>query len=104
MSVPVPSPEQWRSVAKQCGLSLSDADIASFGGLLAGLVQAYDLVDGLPDELPPVKYPRTSGTKPSAEENRHNAWYRKVSIKGAAGGKLSGKRVAIKDNVLVAGV
>ena len=51
-----------------------------------------------------MKYPRTVGTKPSPEENRHNAWYRKTSIKGAPSGKLSGKRVGIKDNVMVAGV
>jgi amidase len=104
MPVDVPSLEQWRSVAAQCGLSLSDADIKSFSGLLAGFVGAYEVVDGLPDEVPAVKYPRTSGTKPSADENRHNAWYRKTAIKGAAGGKLAGKRVGIKDNVMVAGV
>jgi len=104
MPVHVPSSEQWRSVAEQCGLSLSDADVESFSGLLKGFVGAYDVVDGLPDEVPAVKYPRTSGTEPNAEENRHNAWYRKTSIKGAATGKLSGKRVGIKDNVMVAGV
>ena len=104
MPVEVPSLEQWRNVAAQCGLSLSDADIKSFSGLLAGFVGAYEVVDGLPDEVPAVKYPRTSGTKPSADENRHNAWYRKTAIKGAAGGKLAGKRVGIKDNVMVAGV
>jgi amidase len=104
MPVHLPSPEQWRSVAEQCGLSLSDADVKSFSGLLASFVDAYKVVDGLPDEVPAVKYPRTSGAKPSAGENRHNAWYRKTSIKGAASGKLSGKSVGIKDNVMVAGV
>lgn len=104
MAVPVPSADQWRDVAKQCGLSLSDADASSFAGILAGFVGAYEVVDGLQDELPPVKYPRTSGVKPTAEENKYNAWYRKVSIKGAPGGKLSSKRVAIKDNVMMAGV
>jgi amidase len=37
-------------------------------------------------------------------ENPYNAWYWKCDIKGAAGGKLAGKRVAIKDNICVAGV
>jgi amidase len=104
MPVHRPSPEQWRSVAKQCGLSLSDADLNSFAGLLAGFVDAYQVVDDLPDEIPAVKYPRTPGTKPNPEDDRHHAWYRKTSIKGAANGKLSGKRVGIKDNVMVAGV
>jgi amidase len=104
MPVQLPSPEQMRDVAKQCGLSLSDADLASFRGLMAGSIGAYSLIDAMADEVPEVKYPRTPGYRPSSEENAHNAWYRKTAIKGAARGKLKGKRVAIKDNVMVAGV
>jgi amidase len=51
-----------------------------------------------------VKYPRTPGYFPSATENTHNARYVKTSIKGAASGKLAGKKIGIKDNVIVAGV
>ncbi len=47
-------------------------------------VDAYNIVDAMPDDLPPVKYPRTPGYFPAAEENKHNAWYVKTSIKGAA--------------------
>jgi len=104
MAVQLPSPEQLRDVAEQCGLSLSDADLASFRGLMAGSIGAYNLVDAMPDEVPEVKYPRTPGYRPGPEENPRNAWYRKIAIKGAASGKLRGKRVAIKDNIMVAGV
>ncbi len=104
MAVQMPSPEQMRDVARRCGLSLSEADLDSFLSLFAGHVAAYNLVDAMPDEVPAVKYPRTPGYRPKAEENPRNAWYRKTSIKGAAGGKLKGKRIAIKDNVMVAGV
>ena len=52
----------------------------------------------------PVKYPRAPGYRPSPEENPHNAWYWKTDIKGAPSGVLAGKRVAIKDNICVAGV
>src|SRR2546423_3278722 len=58
----------------------------------------------MPDEVPAVKYPRTPGHRPGPEENRHNAWYRKTSVKGAPGGKLKGKRIALKDNICLAGV
>jgi amidase len=51
-----------------------------------------------------VKYPRGVGQRPGPEENRHNAWYWKCAIKGAPAGKLAGKKVAIKDNVCVAGI
>jgi amidase len=104
MAVQLPSPEQMRDVARQCGLSLSDADAGSFRTLMAGSIAAYNLIDAMPDEVPPVRYPRTPGYRPEPAENPRNAWYRKTTIKGAPGGKLKGKRVAIKDNVMVAGV
>lgn len=104
MTVQLPSPEQMRDVAKQCGLSLSDADVESFRGLFAGYIAAYNAIDGMPDEVPPVKYLRTPGYRPGPEENQRNAWYRRTSVKGAPTGKLKGKRVALKDNVMLAGV
>ena len=104
MAVQMPSPEQMREVAKRCGLSLSDADLESFRGLFAGSVGAYNLIDAMPDEVPAVKYPRTPGYRPGPDENPRNAWYRKTTITGAPAGRLAGKRVAIKDNVMVAGV
>src|SRR5262245_32764498 len=65
---------------------------------------AFDAVDSLPEELPAPKYPRAPSYRPTAAENRYNAWYVKTSIKGAADGPLAGKRVALKDNVCLASV
>src|SRR5262249_61660592 len=104
MPVAYPTPEQVREAASGVGLSLTEADIQSFLGLMKGNIDAYNIVDRMPDYLPPVKYPRTPGYYPPPEENKHNAWYVKTSIKGAPEGKLKGKRVAVKDNVMVAGV
>src|SRR5437763_9632150 len=61
-------------------------------------------MDQLTQPALPVSYHRSGGYRPSAEENPLNAWYQKCSIKGAASGILAGKRIAIKDNVCVAGV
>src|SRR5712691_1785243 len=104
VSVVLPTPKQLRAVAEQCGLSLTDADVESFRGLMQGSVDAYNLVGAMPDEVPIVKYPRTPGYRPSPEENPRNAWYRKSTVKGAASGKLKGKTVALKDNIMLAGV
>ena len=104
MTVVLPTPAQLLDVAKQCGLSLTDADVASFRGLMQGSIEAYNLVGAMPDEVPEVKYPRTPGYRPSPEENPRNAWYRKSTVKGAASGKLKGKTVALKDNIMLAGV
>ncbi|CAN5260216.1 amidase [soil metagenome] len=104
MTVSLPTPEQLVAVADQCGLALSDEDVTSFRALMQGSVDAYNIVAAMPDEVPVVKYPRTPGYRPAPEENLRNAWYRKSVVKGADGGKLKGKTVALKDNIMLAGV
>ncbi len=103
-AVSLPTPDQLLDVAEQCGLSLTDGDVTSFLGLMQGSVDAYNAVAAMPDEVPVVKYPRTPGYRPAAQDNAHNAWYRKATVKGADSGKLKGKVVALKDNIMLAGV
>jgi amidase len=104
MAVPYPTPKQIQEAAAEVGLSLTDDDVKSYSGLMNAMVDAYNVVDRMPDYLPPVKYARPPGRFPSPEENVQNAWYVKTSIKGAADGPLKGKKVAAKDNIMVAGV
>src|SRR5262249_2841241 len=95
---------QLQDIATKMGLSLTDSDIASFITLMRPHVDAYNVVDQLPDNLPRVKHPRTPGYRPSPKENTHNAWYYKTLVEGANQGKLKGKTVVLKDNVMLAGV
>ncbi|WP_299409697.1 amidase [uncultured Roseobacter sp.] len=99
-----PDASDVRAAGAELGLALSAEDSASFLGLMGGLFEAYDLVDEMESPLPPVKYDRSPGVRPDPADNPFNAWVVKTEIKGAPGGKLSGKTVAIKDNVNVAGV
>src|SRR5580704_1723069 len=104
MAIQLPTPSQLRAVASEVGLDLTDADLASFIGLMRSSVDAYNVVDAMPDNLPPVRYPRGAGYRPTGEENAYNAWYVKTTIPGAPTGKLAGKTVALKDNIMLAGV
>jgi amidase len=104
MSVKRPTLEQMMDIVESFGMNMPAERVAEFLSLMEGNFAAYDLVDQMPDEIPVVKYPRTPGYRPSAEENPLNAWYVKTDIQGAPTGKLKGKTVAIKDNVCVAGV
>ena len=104
MTVKRPNLSQLRAVAEDLGMNMSPADLESYSELLQPNFAAYDVIEAMPDYLPEVKYPRTPGYRPEGEENKHNAWYVKTNIKGAPSGKLSGKTIAIKDNVCVAGV
>ncbi|MCV3271899.1 amidase [Roseobacter sinensis] len=93
-----------QAAGAELGLTLSAEDSASFLGLMGGLFDAYDVVDDMKSPLPPVSYDRAPGVRPDPADNPFNAWIVKTEIKGAPSGKLSGKTVAIKDNVNVAGV
>ncbi len=99
-----PTIAQLREIAQTYSLHLSDADIESFAGLMGAALESYRRIDQLTEPRLPVRYLRSGGYRPRAEENPLNAWYQKCSIKGASSGILAGKRVAIKDNVCVAGV
>src|SRR6204780_5343814 len=104
MTVKRPNLQQLRAVAEDLGMNMSQEDLESYSALMQPNFAAYDVVEAMPDYLPEVKYPRTPGYQPEGEENKYNAWYVKTTIKGAQGGKLAGKTIAIKDNVCVAGV
>ncbi|MGA0776854.1 MAG: amidase [Gemmobacter sp.] len=104
MTVQRPTLSQLRDITVELGMHMSDARLQEFLEVMQGTLDAYDVVDALPDYLPPVLYPRTSGYRPTAEENPMNAWYVKTEIRGAPRGPLHGRTVALKDNICLAGV
>ncbi len=104
MAVKRPSPEQFADMVDRLGMSMSFEEQEFFLENMQGLFERYDAIDAMPDEIPPVTYPRTPGYRPGPDENPLGAWYWKTEIKGKARGPLAGKTVAIKDNVMVAGV
>jgi len=103
-TVKVPTREQLGEVAAELGFSFTEADLAAHHEALRPAFEAYNQLDRMPDELPTVSYPRLPGRRPSPEENRHGAWYVKTEVQGATAGKLRGKKIALKDNICLAGV
>ena len=104
MAVRRPTLDQLRSVAEDLGMHMGDEELKSYDALMQANYAAYEAVDAMPDYVPAVKYPRTPGYRPEGEENKYNAWYVKTEIKGAPSGKLAGKKIALKDNISLAGV
>src|SRR5262249_9773491 len=99
-----PTVADLRQAAQKLGMNPSDAYLNAVEQIITPLANAYATLDTTPDDLPAVKYPRGQFYRPSAEENPQCAWYLKASIKGQPGGQLAGRRVALKDNVCLAGV
>src|SRR5688572_3672667 len=104
MAVSPPTSDQLKVIADAMGLALTESDLVSFVALMRPSIDGYNVVDALPDNLPAVKYPRTPGVRPQPEDNTRNAWYVKTRVEGAPTGKLKGKTVVLKDNVMLAGV
>ena len=104
MTVQRPTLAQLTEIVRELGMSMSDTRVQEFLDVMQGTLDAYDVVDAMPDNLPPVLYPRTAGYRPSPEENPLNAWYVKTEVRGAPRGPLHGRTVAVKDNVCLAGV
>lgn len=104
MTIRRPTIDQMRSLVSGLHMDMADTELSAYMELMEGTFQAYDRVDSLPDNLPPVRYPRTPGQRPSPADNPLNAWYYQCEVRGAATGPLTGKSVVLKDNVCLAGV
>lgn len=104
MTIKRPTLAQLQDIVTELGMDLTPERLEVFRTMMEGSIASYDVVEALPDEKPPVNYPRTPGYQPLPEENKYNAWYVKSQVKGAPLGKLSGKTIVLKDNVCLAGV
>src|SRR5258706_7170070 len=104
MAVRLPTLDQIDDLGADFGLVLTAGEIAAFQQAFKGPLASYGRLDELvPPTLAPVA-PRSPGYRPPASENLYGAWYWKTNIQTGAEGLLSGKKVAIKDNICVSGV
>lgn len=67
MTVRHPNAAEVKVAASELGFGFSDEDAESFRGLMDSLFGIYDVLDGLVEPLPEVKYPRTPGHRPLLE-------------------------------------
>ncbi|MBM3299570.1 MAG: amidase, partial [Deltaproteobacteria bacterium] len=104
MGVTPPTLEELSRIAQQYHLHLSTDDLKVYQSIIEGAIGSYRRVAELKEPKLIVKYPRERGDRPAQSENPLNAWYWKCSIKGASSGKLAGKKVALKDNICLAGI
>jgi len=102
MAVPVPDAERLEALARYFQLGLSSAELAEFEPAVAATLASCEAVEAL--------YARSAPRAPqrawAAGEHPLGAWYVTTDLTdpSAAGGPLAGRRVAVKDNVAVAGV
>lgn len=99
-----PSSDQIEETARRLGFALSRDERDTYLKLMERFWPAFDIVDSMPQDQPTPKYSRSTYHQPTGGENRYNGWFVKTSVKGAPSGPLAGKRIALKDNICLAGV
>ena len=104
MAVRPPGKDELAAIARGYGMHLSDQDLGSFEPLVAGLLSSYDAVEDLYAQTAPQPPAGRAWTQPDPAQNPLGAWYVRTEIAGPPDGPLAGRRVAIKDNIEVAGV
>jgi amidase len=99
-----PTLDDIRQDAQALGFELSDAELKAVHSYAPTFLKSLDRVTKAAPPPAPLKYGPRESARPSASENPLGAWYVTASIKGAPTGPLAGKKIAIKDNVCVAGL
>jgi amidase len=99
-----PNKDQVAALARGYGMNPSDAALDVYTPLVAAFLSSYDAVEELYAGIAPQAPTDRPSTRPEETDNPLGAWYVTTEIPGAAEGPLAGYRVAVKDNVEVAGV
>ena len=105
MPLRIPSAKDLERMAAANNFELNEEEAAAFQNLMSGMFSSYDTLDQMPQHVEPLKYPdRDPGVRPTPEEDPYNAITRRCTLRGSGSGKLAGKRIALKNNVNVAGM
>lgn len=105
MALRLPTAGDLQELAAASHFRLSPEELTDFQALMPAMFETLDALDRMPLAPAPLKYPqRDPGSRPDPKSDPFNAIIRRCSVKGAATGKLAGKRIGIKDNISVAGV
>jgi amidase len=103
MAITPPTSNELAEIAERYRFGLDGQDVESFRAIIAGALGSYDAVERLYAARLP-KPPDRPYRWPAAADNELGAWYVTSEIRTADDGPLAGRRVAIKDNIEVAGL
>ena len=104
MTARPPTLSDVESIASALDFELTAEEIASYQAVVEGLVEGFAAIDEVATDPLESRYPRGPGDRPAPEDDPLNAWFVRSRVEGAGEGKLAGKSIALKDNVMLAGV
>ncbi|KAA1194006.1 amidase [Pseudohalioglobus sediminis] len=94
------SEQEFARAATELGISSSDWD--AYRPLVEANMEVAALVESV--AVPAQEYGERAWRVPTPEDNPLGAWYLHTDIRGTGNGSLSGRTIALKDTVLLAGV
>jgi amidase len=94
------SKDELQTVLAQLNMTVDDPEL--YRAVIGANLEVTALVDTV--ELPTSEIPERKWWRPESQDNALGAWYVRTDINGAAGGKLVGRTIVLKDTVLLAGV
>ena len=101
----VPTEEDLIRLADANYFELSHEELEGFQAVIPGLFASYEQLERMPEPREPLKYSdRDAGYRPAQEDDPFNAIVRLCRLKGASSGRLSGKKIGLKNNISVAGM
>jgi amidase len=104
MTVSRPSAADIDAAARHFGFHLDVDAQRDYLAAVGRSLMSYDVVDALYDKLVRPQAPERGHRFPERGDNPLGAWYVTAEIASGAHGALSGRAVAIKDNIAVAGI
>jgi amidase len=104
MTVSRPSAADIDAAARHFGFHLDAAAQQGYLATLGYTLSSYDVVDELYDKLARPQAPERAYRFPEPGDNPLGAWYVTAEVSSGGDGPLSGRTVAIKDNIAVAGI
>jgi len=102
MAITPPTNDDLAEIAGRYRLGLDAGDVEAFRQIITGALTSSDAVERMYQEHAP-KMPDRSYQWPAEAGNELGAWYVTTELR-AGDGPLAGRRVAIKDNIEVAGL
>lgn len=97
-----PASAEVSALAQEFGIELTPEQVDGYVDIMAQFASAYEYVEQAPNYPAPVRR-ELAFYRPDASENPHNAWAHRFELNETASGLLAGKRVVLKDNIMLAG-
>src|SRR5262245_42857353 len=92
-----------RDIAAGLGFRTDPVELAPLEVIVRELLEDCERLDELDRAHPSPRPPERGGYRPQGDENPVNGWVWRCDVRGAGGGPLAGRTVALKDNIALAG-